>query len=330
MDETPNRTRPNASAPSYPYVQETFPQFVPHSSWINTQPHTANNSQPYYGGPYFPYVAQPGNISTSPSSQTRTENASPTSSTQSSNAYDSDSIPIAPNVSEIGAKGNTTTRWREEQTTVLVHEWKERIEELESSRATETWHHIVNAVNKAGTAKSVKQCKNKIRNLKQAYKEAKANNNRTGSSPKKSPFFDTFDDVLGTRAVVTMPGVIQSDSVPYETATLLNQSDDEESDDSDTESTSSPEQNATAKRKKQPEKPARKQKKARVTAATAMVDLTEKLVEMQRSQAELMAKAQSRTEELMLKMEMEQRKLDEESRRRDQEFFLRMAEIMKK
>ena len=50
-----------------------------------------------------------------------------------------------------------------------------------------------------------------------------------------------------------------------------------------------------------------------------MVDLTEKLVEMQRSQAELMAKAQSRTEELMLKMEMEQRKLDEESRRRDQE-----------
>ncbi len=263
---------------------EAFPQFVPHSSWINTQPHTANNSQPYYAGPYFPYVANQ-NISTSPRSQTHTENASPTSLTQSSNAYNLDLIPIAPNVSEIGAKGNTTTRWREEQTTVLV-------------------------------------------NLNE---EAKANNNQTGSSPKKSPFFDTLDDVLGTRAVVTMPGVIQSDSVPYETATLLNQSDDEESDDSDTESTSSPEQNATAKRKKQPEKPARKQKKARVTAATAMVDLAEKLVEMQRSQAELMVKAQSRTEELsMLKMEMEQRKLDEESRRRDQEFFLCMAEIMKK
>jgi hypothetical protein len=61
-----------------------------------------------------------------------------------------------------------------------------------------------------------------------------------------------------------------------------------------------------------------------------MIDLTEKLVEMQRSQAELMDKAQSRTEELMLKMEMDQRKLDEESRRRDQEFFLRMAELMKK
>ena len=62
----------------------------------------------------------------------------------------------------------------------------------------------------------------------------------------------------------------------------------------------------------------------------AMVDLTEKLVEMQRSQVELMAKAQSHTEELMLKMEMEQRKLDKESRQRDQEFFLRMVEIMKK
>lgn len=218
----------------------------------------------------------------------------------------------------------------DEQTTVLVHEWKERIQELESSRATEAWRHIVEAVNKAGTPKSVKQCKNKIRNLKQSYKEAKANNNRTGSSPKTSPFFDTFDDVLGTRAVVTMPGVIQSDSVAYETGTLLNDSEDEESDDSDTASTSSPEQNSTAKRKKQPQKSARKQKKGRVTAATAMVDLTEKLVEMQRSQAELMDKAQSRTEELLLKMEMEQRKLDEESRRRDQEFFLRIAEIMKK
>ena len=51
---------------------------------------------------------------------------------------------------------------------------------------------------------------------------------------------------------------------------------------------------------------------------------------MQRSQAELTDKVQSRTKQLILKMEMDQRKLDEESRRRDQEFFLRMAELMKK
>ena len=64
-------------------------------------------------------------------------------------------------------------------------------------------------------------------------------------------------------------------------------------------------------------------KKGRITA----VDLTGKLVEMQNSQMEMMERAQSGTEELLIKMETEQRKLDEESRRRDQEFFLRMAEL---
>ena len=56
----------------------------------------------------------------------------------------------------------------------------------------------------------MKQCKDKIRSLKTKYKEAKANNNKTGRPPQTSPLYDSFDEVLGTRAVVTMPGVIQS------------------------------------------------------------------------------------------------------------------------
>lgn len=84
---------------------------------------------------------------------------------------------------------------------------------MESSRATETWRQILDVVNKEGIPKTVKQCKDKIRNLKQAYKEAKSNNNLTGRSPKMSPYYDVFDEVLGTRAVVTMPGVLRSDDV---------------------------------------------------------------------------------------------------------------------
>ena len=61
-----------------------------------------------------------------------------------------------------------------------------------------------------------------------------------------------------------------------------------------------------------------------------MVDLTGNLVEMQSSQMEMMERAQSRTEELLIKMEKEQRKLDEVSRRRNQGFFLRMAELLKR
>ena len=88
------------------------------------------------------------------------------------------SIPASASA-KIGAKANLT-KWREEQSSVLVHEWKEWIKEVESSRVTETWRHLFNAVNKVGSPKTIKQCKDKIRNLKQAYKEAKGNNNLTG------------------------------------------------------------------------------------------------------------------------------------------------------
>ena len=193
---------------------------------------------------------------------------------------------------------------------------------MESSRATETWRHIFNAVNKVGSSKTIKQCKDKIFNFMQAYKEAKGNNNLTGRSPKTSPYYDSFDEVLGTRAVVTMPGVIQSDKVKSEASSdsantseaALN--DSEENSDGSVESDSSATSSETvSKRKKRvPQKASRKAKKGRVTAATVMVDLTGKLVEMQSSQMEMLDRVQSRTEELLIKMETEQRKLNEESR----------------
>ena len=61
-----------------------------------------------------------------------------------------------------------------------------------------------------------------------------------------------------------------------------------------------------------------------------MIDLTEKLMEMQNSQMKIMEKSRKRAEDLLLKLEADQRKLDEEASARDQEFFLWMAEIMKK
>ena len=199
----------------------------------------------------------------------------------------------------IGAKANLT-KLTEEHSSVLVLEGKERTEEMESSRATETWRHILNAVNKVGSPKTIEQCKDKIRNLKQAYKETRGNNNLTWRSPKSTPYYDSFDEVLGTRAVVTMPGVIQSDQVKSEASSdsantseaALNDS-EEDSDglvEFDSSATSS---DASSKRKKNVlQKQSRKAKKGRVTASTAMVDLTGKLVEMQSSQMEMMERAQ--------------------------------------
>ena len=102
-------------------------------------------------------------------------------------------------VREAGVKSTVTeqkgdrmcAKWSDAQANVLVQQWKERIEEVESRRNSEAWQKIVQEVNKTGTLKSIKQCKDKLRNMKQAYKDAKSNNMiETGCSQKKSPFYE--------------------------------------------------------------------------------------------------------------------------------------------
>ena len=61
-------------------------------------------------------------------------------------------------------------KWSDDQTLVLVQEWKDRVEDLESSRSVEAWNKIVAAVNIAGTEKTLK-----IKKLKQAYEDAEEN-----------------------------------------------------------------------------------------------------------------------------------------------------------
>ena len=212
---------------------------------------------------------------------------------------------------ENGAKPASQTKWSDQQTSVLVEEWKERLDDVESIKSLEAWQKIVQAVNKAAPPKTMKQCKDKLRNLKQGYKDAKSNNSQTGRGAKISPFFDVFEEVLGSRPVVKMPGVIQS---------------------SDGDEESSPEGKNKRKKANAPANapPKTKARRSKESNQNAFIELSEKIIDMQNAQAEAMARSQTRAEELMLKLEMEQRKLDEDSRRRDQEFFLRMAELLKK
>ena len=330
-------------APSFPAVQNTYVmnRNFPNIPQPNSNPRlmfAPQPTSPFYQ--YFPYPPP------QPPQPRFPAPVADNSSCSSPSSNDSDvpncSAASTANVvnSQNGAK--TSTKWGEAQTSVLVNEWKERIDDVESARATETWHRIVQEVNKVGTQKTTKQCKDKIRNLKKSYKEAKANNNKTGRPRQTSPYYDSFDEVLGTRAVVTMPGVIQcgqaeSDDLSQDlSGTIESEESDEESDsemNGSEGSGSSP--NAAAekqpKRKKRGEADQNKNaKKGRITTASAMIDLTEKLVDMQNAQYKMLETAQKRTEDLLIKLEADQRKLDEESRRRDQEFFLRMAELLKK
>ena len=53
------------------------------------------------------------------------------------------------------------------------------------------------------------QCRNKICNLKDIYKNVKENNTKTGSSPMFPQYFHDFEEVLSCRAVVNTPQTIE-------------------------------------------------------------------------------------------------------------------------
>lgn len=55
---------------------------------------------------------------------------------------------------------------------------------------------------KNGLSKSVTQAKNKLRNMKGAYKKAKDNNTLTGASLAYPAVYNKFDEMLGSRDVI--------------------------------------------------------------------------------------------------------------------------------
>ena len=96
-------------------------------------------------------------------------------------------------------------RWSESQTRTLVYLWKEHFHHLQTSKQHIIWVKINTAVNEKGPEKTLKQSEDKIRNLKDAYKAARDNNKKTGVSPTYSPYFENFDEVLGTHDVINTP-----------------------------------------------------------------------------------------------------------------------------
>ena len=51
----------------------------------------------------------------------------------------------------------------------------------------------------------MKQIKDKLRNLKDAYKQARDNNKQTGKSPILCPFHGDFDEIFGPRDTANLP-----------------------------------------------------------------------------------------------------------------------------
>ena len=83
-------------------------------------------------------------------------------------------------------------------------------ESVESRRSHEKWLRIRTEINKLDKQKTVLQCRNKICNLRDIYKNAKENNVKTESSPTFPQYFHHSEEVLGCRAAVNMPETIEA------------------------------------------------------------------------------------------------------------------------
>ena len=85
---------------------------------------------------------------------------------------------------------------------VLVSLWVKNFEALESSRCNQAWPKLVNKVCSLGPTKTLKQCKGKIRNLKDAYKKCKGENKQSGNERHSCAFYQEFGRVLTVRFVL--------------------------------------------------------------------------------------------------------------------------------
>jgi len=106
------------------------------------------------------------------------------------------------------ASNETRANWSLAEEDILVIAWKENVLHLETTDKNLAWTKIASSVCSVGN-KTLKQCKDKIRNLKDLYKAAKDKNKRTGESLNTSPFYATFDEVLGCKHNITMPHVTE-------------------------------------------------------------------------------------------------------------------------
>ena len=101
-------------------------------------------------------------------------------------------------------KKKTRNRWTYGQSKCIVNLWCEKQDMLNSSRCNQAWSSIKVEADKYGNSKSVIQCKNKIKALKDQYKKAKENNGKSGEEPKSSTFYDQFDRILSEKTIFTM------------------------------------------------------------------------------------------------------------------------------
>ena len=104
----------------------------------------------------------------------------------------------------LGERRNKRESWIKEQSAILVNMWKYLFQEIETFKQPSAWLKMRKEIDKKRISKSVTQIKNKLRNMKDGYKKAKDNNSQTGTSSMYPPFYNDFEEMLGSRDVINL------------------------------------------------------------------------------------------------------------------------------
>ena len=99
---------------------------------------------------------------------------------------------------------NKRESWTKEQSAILVTMGNDLFQEIETFKEPSAWLKMKTEIDKKRLSKSVTQIKNKLCNMKDAYKKAKDNDRPTGASPMYAPFYKDFEEMLGSRRVINL------------------------------------------------------------------------------------------------------------------------------
>ena len=103
--------------------------------------------------------------------------------------------------------------WSDNELTALISIWGEAGVQQQLDGATRNraiYEKIAKGMRDAGFPRDWKQCKSKIKNMKQDYKKIKDHNTITGNGRQTSKFFDRLDCILGHRPASVPVVVLQA------------------------------------------------------------------------------------------------------------------------
>ena len=101
-------------------------------------------------------------------------------------------------------KGNKQESWTKEQSAIIVNMWKDLFQEIETYKQPSSWLKMKNKIDKKGLSTWLTQIKKNFVIWKTRTKRNKDNNSQIATSPMYPPFYNDFEELLGSRDVTNL------------------------------------------------------------------------------------------------------------------------------